>query len=228
MERSADDSGAVSFSLSDTRYVRVASDNRLAIGLSAAKLASLSATAGFGAGDTLSVTAGFLADPAGWTATSDALDRADVWIFGAASQTDSQVDVRDELRLSFPDNLARGTGLIQLVRADGLLEESFDAATSTALSFAGQTLTINPSRMLQGSYAYSVTIANGMVVALDLVNDTLPEGMETLTLRLDSVAGSKSWYPLGIHREATYPIEDNDAHSLLVGFESLATLAGED
>jgi methionine-rich copper-binding protein CopC len=54
-----------------------------------------------------------------------------------------------------------GSGTITLRRADGLLVEQFDAATSTRLTVQGSTLTLDPSADLTGATGYYLELAPG-------------------------------------------------------------------
>ncbi|MFM7074088.1 MAG: hypothetical protein ACKO38_20065 [Planctomycetota bacterium] len=60
----SDGSAAVTFTLDDVRFARVASDERIVMGLNPAKQANLAARDGYGPGDTVTVSAGFLVDAA--------------------------------------------------------------------------------------------------------------------------------------------------------------------
>ena len=74
------------------------------------------------------------------------------------------VDVSSDLQVSFAAPIALGSqGSVQLWKKSGELIESFDAATSSALSFAGNNLTINPFWNLDGSNDYYLTIDAGVV-----------------------------------------------------------------
>ncbi len=75
------------------------------------------------------------------------------------------VAVNSNIVLTFSEVVQRGTGLIEIHSdsATGAVVESYDAATSTNLSFSGSTLTINPTADLSNSKTYFVTIASGAV-----------------------------------------------------------------
>jgi methionine-rich copper-binding protein CopC len=73
------------------------------------------------------------------------------------------VAVSSNLTLTFNEALQRGSGTISLRRADGLLVEQFDAATSTRLSVQGNTLTLDPSADLTGATGYYLQLAPGSV-----------------------------------------------------------------
>jgi VCBS repeat-containing protein len=67
--------------------------------------------------------------------------------------------VGNNLVLNFNEAVAKGTGLIQLFKADGTLVQSFDAATSTALTWSGNNLSINPTADLLASTGYYIKVA---------------------------------------------------------------------
>ncbi|MBP6277020.1 MAG: FG-GAP repeat protein [Limnohabitans sp.] len=67
--------------------------------------------------------------------------------------------VGNNLVLSFNEAVAKGTGLVELFKADGTLVQSFDAATSTALTWSGSSLTINPTADLLANTGYYIKIA---------------------------------------------------------------------
>jgi hypothetical protein len=71
------------------------------------------------------------------------------------------VSIVADVSLLFPGAVARGTGAIVLTRADGTIVESFDAATSTRVSLSGGRVVINPTRPLDSSTSYSLSIPNG-------------------------------------------------------------------
>jgi methionine-rich copper-binding protein CopC len=73
------------------------------------------------------------------------------------------VAVSSNLTLTFNEALQRGSGTISLRRADGLLVEQFDAATSTRLTVQGSTLTLDPSGDLTGATGYYLELAPGSV-----------------------------------------------------------------
>ncbi|TFW09419.1 DUF4214 domain-containing protein [Oxalobacteraceae bacterium OM1] len=65
--------------------------------------------------------------------------------------------------ITFSEAIQRGSGTIVLKTASGTVVESFDAATSSRLSIAGSTLTIDPTATLTGGTNYFVTLASGAV-----------------------------------------------------------------
>ncbi|MFZ4524253.1 MAG: beta strand repeat-containing protein [Chlorobium sp.] len=84
----------------------------------------------------------------------------------------SGVAVNSSIVLTFSEAVQKGTGLIEIHTgsATGAVVESYDAATSTNLSFSGSTLTINPTADLANSTTYFVTVASGAVK--DLANNS--------------------------------------------------------
>ncbi|PUE47864.1 hypothetical protein B9Z47_08355 [Limnohabitans sp. 2KL-1] len=67
--------------------------------------------------------------------------------------------VGNDLVLNFSEDVVKGTGLIELYKADGTLVQSFDAATSTALTWSGSNLTINPTADLLANTGYYIKVA---------------------------------------------------------------------
>jgi uncharacterized delta-60 repeat protein len=76
--------------------------------------------------------------------------------------------------LKFSEAIQRGTGtiVIYIGSADGTVVESFDVATSSCLSFADKTLTIDPLADLASETHYVVTLAEGFVK--DLAGNSYP------------------------------------------------------
>ena len=77
----------------------------------------------------------------------------------------SSVAVASNIVLTFSEAIALGTGSIQVRAgsATGTVFETFDAATSSRLTFSGSTLTIDPTSSLVGGTNYYVTLASGSV-----------------------------------------------------------------
>ena len=75
------------------------------------------------------------------------------------------VAVGNNIVVDFSESIQRGFGIIAIHRgsADGIIVESYNAATSTNLSFTGSTLTINPTENLLYSSHYYVTFSAGSV-----------------------------------------------------------------
>jgi len=83
------------------------------------------------------------------------------------SPTDAatNVAVTDNIVLTFSETIARGTGTIEIRSgsAGGTMVESFNAASSSLLTFSGSTLTIDPMVSLANSTQYFVVFASGAV-----------------------------------------------------------------
>ena len=83
------------------------------------------------------------------------------------SPTDAStgVAVGSNIVLTFNETIARGTGNIEIRSgsATGTLVESFNAASSSLLTFSSSTLTINPTASLSSSTKYFVVVASGTV-----------------------------------------------------------------
>ncbi len=69
------------------------------------------------------------------------------------------------IEIKFSEAIRRGSGNIDIHvgAVDGEVVASFDAATSSRLTFAGDTLTINPGTNLSGTTQYFVTFDSGAV-----------------------------------------------------------------
>jgi methionine-rich copper-binding protein CopC len=88
------------------------------------------------------------------------------------------VDVETNIVLTFSEAVRPGTGKINIFKTDGTLVESFNAASSNALSFSGSQLTINPTLLLASDSHYYVQISPGAVK--DLVGNNYA-GIQSLT-----------------------------------------------
>ena len=75
----------------------------------------------------------------------------------------SNVNAATNLVAVFSEDIQRGTGLIVLKTAAGVIVESYDAATSSNLNVTGATLTINPTADLANGTTYSVDFASGSI-----------------------------------------------------------------
>jgi subtilisin family serine protease len=77
----------------------------------------------------------------------------------------ARADVAANITVTFSESVKAGSGTIQIHAgsATGTLVESFDAATSTHLTFSGSKLTIDPTANLSYGKDYYVTIATGAV-----------------------------------------------------------------
>ncbi|MBK9236503.1 MAG: Ig-like domain-containing protein [Rhodoferax sp.] len=76
------------------------------------------------------------------------------------------VELNANLVLTFSESIARGTGTIRLKTAAGTTIESYDAATSSNLSIAGSTLTVNPTFSLSNGTGYKLEIESGSILDL--------------------------------------------------------------
>ena len=75
----------------------------------------------------------------------------------------SAVSPTSNIVLTFSERIERGTGTIALRTSAGTLVESFDAASSTRLSVAGSTLTLDPTAALAGGTGYRIEFSAGNV-----------------------------------------------------------------
>jgi methionine-rich copper-binding protein CopC len=73
------------------------------------------------------------------------------------------VATSSDIVLVFSETIARGTGSILIKTDTGVTIETFNAATSTRLSFSGSTLTIDPTSDLSSNTHYSITFAAGTI-----------------------------------------------------------------
>ncbi len=68
------------------------------------------------------------------------------------------IAVNSNIVFTFSENIVKGGGNIVLKKSNGTVVETFDIATSTRLSFVGNTLTINPTADLFKDVTYYVDI----------------------------------------------------------------------
>jgi hypothetical protein len=87
------------------------------------------------------------------------VDEVPTLVGSSPSDNGFMMALGNDLVLNFSEAIVKGTGLIELYRANGTLVQSFDAATSTALTWSGSTLTINPTNNLLASTGYYIRIA---------------------------------------------------------------------
>lgn len=227
--------GRVTFAATDIVKAQVTSADRLSITLTDAKLVAIRGMSGYGAGDQISVDAGFLKDPAGHVATGDQLAAAAVVLFGPSGDREERFDVYGDLRFAFPAAIARGVGQITLYREGGEAEEVFDAATSSALRFEGTQLIIDPTWPLLGSSNYSVGIAAGSIVdgggnPLSGIFDTSSlsfttgfeiTGVVGATAIRDEYPGSFGVESIGNHRALYIPVTFTDQHKVATSLASM-------
>jgi len=64
---------------------------------------------------------------------------------------------------AFTESISRGTGTIKLLRDDGAVVESYDAATSSNISIDGNTFMLDPTLILQPGTRYSVDVPAGSI-----------------------------------------------------------------
>ncbi|MBK9237807.1 MAG: Ig-like domain-containing protein [Rhodoferax sp.] len=77
------------------------------------------------------------------------------------------------------ETIVRGVGTISLRRADGAVVESYDVATSSNITIAGTTLTLNPTLSLIPGTGYAVEIPVGAFK--DLAGNSAPENPQVIT-----------------------------------------------
>ncbi|WP_395702720.1 pre-peptidase C-terminal domain-containing protein [Aquabacterium sp.] len=75
----------------------------------------------------------------------------------------TNVAVGADLKLTFSENVQRGSGSIVLKTAAGVVVETYNAASSGNLVFSGSTLTVNPSADLSPGTGYRLEFAAGSV-----------------------------------------------------------------
>ncbi len=71
-----------------------------------------------------------------------------------------------DVAVRFTEMVKRGTGTITLQTASGRTVETFDVATSTRVTIAADTLTVNPTQDLKYFTAYKVVLPDGAVTNL--------------------------------------------------------------
>ncbi len=94
------------------------------------------------------------------------------------------VDPAANLTFTFSAPIQRGSGTITLKTTAGVVFESFNAASSTALSISGNTLTINPTKNLGIFTNYTVDMPLGTVKDL---NGTSYAGLSNYNFRTATV-----------------------------------------
>ena len=92
------------------------------------------------------------------------VDAAPTLVGSSPSDNGFMMAVGNNITLNFSENVFKGTGLIELYKADGSLVQSFDAATSGLVTGWGTAnLTINPSSDLLFGTGYYIKIASTAV-----------------------------------------------------------------
>jgi Ca2+-binding RTX toxin-like protein len=74
------------------------------------------------------------------------------------------VAVATNITLAYSEDIRAGTGVIELRTAAGAFVESFNVATSNRLTFAGSSLTVDPTALLSGATQYRLSVADGAVL----------------------------------------------------------------
>lgn len=96
--------------------------------------------------------------------SSTAGDQAAPVVVGFAPDDEAtNVAVNSNIVLTFGETVQKGSGTVMLKRADGTLIQSFDVATSAAITVSGNLLTIDPAADLALGTGYRVEIGAGTV-----------------------------------------------------------------
>ncbi|CAN1497043.1 VCBS repeat [Burkholderiaceae bacterium] len=112
--------------------------------------------------------------------------------------------VGNNIILNFSEAVAKGTGLIQLFKADGTLVQSFDAATSPLVTgWGGNNLTINPTANLLASTGYYIKVAPTAVK--DLAGNAYAGIADATTLNFTTADASGA---IGVPVNGIMAIED--------------------
>jgi len=99
------------------------------------------------------------------TATSTVADTTAPTIasFSPADEA-TGVPLSSDIHITFSESIQRGTGFIVLKNSDsGATVATYDAASSSAISISGRSLTLNPTANLAYNTGYSVEFGNGTV-----------------------------------------------------------------
>lgn len=91
-----------------------------------------------------------------------------------------------DIALLFGGAVTRGTGTVTLARADGTTVETFDVATSTRLTIAGNRVTIDPTALLAAGTGYTVAVAAGAFN----VGTTTSAAVAPVAFTTEAVAGT--------------------------------------
>lgn len=98
----------------------------------------------------------------------------------------TSVGVEDNLVLRFSEGVRVGSGLVSLIQtATNAVVETFDLASSEAISVQNREVTINPSQSLLPGVSYTLTIPSGAY--LDIAGNAYA-GTSSYTFRTSSVA----------------------------------------
>ncbi len=81
------------------------------------------------------------------------------------SDNATAIAVSSDIVLTFSESIQRGTGVIEIHSASstGAIVASYEVATSSSLTIAGHTLTINPTADLDHGMHYYVTLTDGVI-----------------------------------------------------------------
>ena len=71
--------------------------------------------------------------------------------------------VNQNMVFTFNENIAKGSGVIQLFGPGGALVESFNVQTSNRLTWIANQLTIDPTADLLNDQTYRIVIPNGAI-----------------------------------------------------------------
>jgi hypothetical protein len=147
-------------SSADIESVHVVDASCLQINFSSLGASKLT-TANVGAGNSLSLTSGFLQQVTGADITSATLIDGVIRVFSSASGETDAFDLSDQFVIDFGVPIQRGSGTIDMRDASGTIVERFDAATSASIAITGTSVTIKPTWKLQGSTGYYITYDDG-------------------------------------------------------------------
>jgi Ca2+-binding RTX toxin-like protein len=149
------------------------------------------------------------------------------------SKNANAVSIDANIVLTFNELIKSATGTITLYDTSGLVVESFDVATSNAISVTGVTLTINPTQDLQNSHDYLLAFDAGSVT--DLTGNAYnPTGNYNFATKAIPISGTnKADKMLGTnYADTLYGLAGNDrlngglADDYLDGGKGADTLIG--
>jgi Ca2+-binding RTX toxin-like protein len=108
----------------------------------------------------------FLTDAQALTMAAPAapVDAIDPTVVGFTPADDAtMVDVASNIEIAFSEDIAYGTGVIEIRTSEGALVEAFDIETSERVSISGAVLTIDPTVDLASGTHYVITLPEGIV-----------------------------------------------------------------
>jgi serralysin len=128
----------------------------------------------------------------------------DAPVLVSASPADGSTGVRDDANivLTFSETVVAGTGKITIRQSNGTLFQSFDmASTPSAVTIAGDTVTIDPAGFFKTGGGYYVTIDAGAfkdvegksfsgIASTDDLNFTIEKGVARGTEQSESIGGT--------------------------------------